>query len=173
MAKNHLMAMAEFIHSHPEHQMQPPRVWRTHYEDECKEENKAYSFSALKQYPTLVKIRKSGRNNCYGSAKLPSDVVAKATINTDTNGRTAITVENKTRSQQSVRSRAQTTTAATAKPNKVIQKPDETNVERQLNLRLTPESGLEEIERVMQQASAEIKGIVRQLKTMETSKKVD
>ena len=72
MNENHVMKMAKFIHSHPELQMLPPRVWRTHYEDECKQEIKIASFSALKQYPSLVRIHKPSRYNLYGSAKIPA-----------------------------------------------------------------------------------------------------
>ena len=78
MHENYVMKMAKFIHSHPELQMLPPRVWRTHYEDECKEEMKISSFSSLKQYPSLVRIHKPARYNLYGSAKIPAP--AKAVI---------------------------------------------------------------------------------------------
>ena len=168
MGKNHLMAMAEFIHSHPEHQMQPSRIWRTHYEDECKEENKAYSFSALKQYPILVKIRKTGRNNCYGSAKLPSNIVGN-TAAVNKFDRTVTAIENKTRSKDAASNKFPNNTVATATTNKPTQA-SKTNANQQLNLRLTPELALERTLRVMQRASAEIESIVRQLKSIDTSK---
>ena len=76
MSSNHVMKMAKFIHSHPELQMLPPRVWRTHYEDECKEEIGISSFSSLKQYPSLVRIHKPHRYNLYGSAKIPAPAKA-------------------------------------------------------------------------------------------------
>lgn len=72
MNENYVMKMAKFIHSYPELQMLPPRVWRTHYEDECKEEMRISSFSSLKQYPSLVRIHKPYRYNLYGSAKIPA-----------------------------------------------------------------------------------------------------
>ena len=112
--------------------MQPPRVWRTHYEDECKEKNNAYAFSALRKYPTLVKITSLGRNNLYGSAKLPSDVVNQEVI---------IDVEKKKK---------------ISKVARVINK--------QLNMYLTPESAVEQIEQIMQQASIDIESVVKQLK---------
>ena len=76
MNENYVMKMAKFIHSHPELQMLPPRVWRTHYEDECKEEMRISSFSSLKQYPSLVRIHKPYRYNLYGSAKIPAPAKA-------------------------------------------------------------------------------------------------
>ena len=160
MGKNHLMAMAEFIHSHPEHQMQPPRVWRTHFEDECNQENKAYSFSALKQYPTLVKISSNGRNNLYGSAKLPADSVSfGATLETSAvlDVKSAKVANNKQKTATSV---------AGAKEKLSTHKQPQTTVNKQLDLRLTPESALSQIERIMQQAADEINLVVRQLKPM-------
>ena len=145
--------MAEYIHSHPEHQMQPPRVWRTHYEDECKEKNKAYSFSALKQYPTLVKISSKGRNNLYGSAKLPSDAVnSGASVKVSDNRQKAVA-------------------AVKIRQKEATYKSEQTTVGKQLNIRLTPESALERIEQIMQQASVEINGIIGQLKSMNTGSK--
>ena len=76
MHGNYVMKMAKFIHSHPELQMLPPRVWRTHYEDECKEEMRISSFSSLKQYPSLVRIHKPAHYSLYGSAKIPAPAKA-------------------------------------------------------------------------------------------------
>ena len=83
MSSNHVMKMAKFIHSHPELQMLPPRVWRTHYEDECKEEIRISSFSSLKQYPSLVRIHKPYRYNLYGSAKIPASAEASLSKSKD------------------------------------------------------------------------------------------
>lgn len=80
MNSNYIMLMAKFIHSHPELQMQTPRVWKTHYEDECQEENKIYAFTALKQYSSLVRIQRIGRNHLYGSAKIPAKVLANQAV---------------------------------------------------------------------------------------------
>lgn len=67
--------------------MQPPRVWRTHYEDECGTENNIYSFSALKQYSSLVRIQKSGRYHVYGSAKLPAQVLSNSQMDSSSSSK--------------------------------------------------------------------------------------
>ncbi|WP_319422700.1 hypothetical protein [Pleurocapsa sp. FMAR1] len=80
-SNNSVMSMAQFIFSHPELQMLTPRVWQTHYEDECKSENKICSFSSLRRYPCLVRIEKAGRYNLYGSAKIPASTMTMVNNN--------------------------------------------------------------------------------------------
>ena len=76
---------------------------------------------------------------------------------------------NRTRSKDAASNKFPNNTVATATTNKPTQA-SKTNANQQLNLRLTPELALERIERVMQRASAEIESIVRQLKSIDTSK---
>lgn len=141
MSDNNTILMAKFIHSHPELQMQPPRIWRTHYEDECKHENKIYSFSVLKQYSSLVRIQKLGRNSLYGSAKIPAKVLPSQPL--------AKTSAKKTISNQGQTSKATTTVTVT------------TDKSCQLELNYTAESALKEIQQIMSTASQKIQQIVR------------
>ncbi len=147
MSSNMLMLMAEFIHTHPEHQMQPPRVWQLHYQDECKKENSAYSFSALRQYPTLVRIKKVGRNNLYGSAKLPVSVMEEVK-QTKTNSTSTGTVAK----VASIGSKQQLKIPINSQPNS----------------NLTPELALSRIEKIMRQATAEMDLVLNQLRTKST-----
>ena len=135
MHENHVMKMAKFIHSHPELQMLPPRVWRTHYEDECKEEMKISSFTSLKQYPSLVRIHKPYRYNLYGSAKIPAPAKAVPSKSRD---EFSSTVEIKTRQNESINGSP-----------------------RQLRLEDLPESASAQIHQVMLSASAKIQQILQ------------
>ena len=134
MTENSVMTMAKFIHSHPEHQMQPPRVWRTHYEDECGRGNNIYSFSALKQYPSLVRIQKTGRNSFYGSAKLPAKVLSESQI----------IASHGSNSQK--------------KDRRLNFKKEE---KHQLELNYDAESALKEIEQIMLSASEKIQQVLK------------
>ncbi|MGL4881082.1 MAG: hypothetical protein ACRC8K_08445, partial [Waterburya sp.] len=127
-----------FIHSHPELQMLPPRVWRTHYEDECKQENRTYAFSSLRQYSSLVRIQKLGRCNLYGSAKIPAKVLSNSSVKSSNNS---------ARSQQ--------------KNGKSVNN-------QQLELEYLPQSAQKEIHNLMLETSAKIQQIVQRTKNKET-----
>ncbi|MGL5077419.1 MAG: hypothetical protein ACRDBG_16550 [Waterburya sp.] len=119
--------------------MLPPRVWRTHYEDELKQENRTYAFSSLRQYSSLVRIQKSGRCNLYGSAKIPAKVLSNSSVKSS---------DNSARSQQ---------------------KNNGTSViNQQLELEYLPQSAQKEIHNLMLETSAKIQQIVQRTKNKET-----
>lgn len=138
MSENYVMKMAKFIHSHPELQMLPPRVWRTHYEDECKEEMKINSFSSLKQYPSLVRIHKPYRYNLYGSAKIPAPAKVLAHQSQGDFSKSVGTLSTSTRQLELVN-----------------------DAPRQLKLENLPKTVSAQIEGVMLEASAKIKQILQ------------
>lgn len=134
MSENHVMLMAKFIHSHPELQMLPPRVWRTHYEDECKQENRTYAFSSLRQYSSLVRIQKSNRYHLYGSAKIPAKILSNSSVKSSGNSTTSQPKNGKSASNQ------------------------------QLELEYLPQSAQKEIHNLMLETSAKIQQIVQRTK---------
>ena len=144
MSENYVMSMAKFIHGHPELQMQPPRVWRMHYEDECQQKNKIYAFSSLKQYSSLVRIQKSGRYHVYGSAKIPAKVLPNQPAAESSRKKATSDTSNKNRIPKA-------TTTATVTTDKNCQ----------LELDYTAESALKEIEQIMLSASQKIQQVVR------------
>lgn len=144
MHENYVMKMAKFIHSHPELQMLPPRVWRTHYEDECQEEMKISSFSSLKQYPSLVRIDKPYRYNLYGSAKIPAPAKVLPHQSQESSS-----IDNPQNQQRE---------AAVASP-------------QQLKLENLSSSVSAQIERVMSEATAKIQQIVRIERTIRKSER--
>ena len=133
------MLMAKFIHSHPELQMQPPRVWKTHYEDECQEENKTYAFTALKQYSSLVRIHRLGRNHLYGSAKIPTKVISDQAVSSTS----PVRKKNKTKKEKQCVS---------------------TSVDScQLELDYSPDSAISEIQKIMMSASEQIEQVFKRI----------
>lgn len=141
--------MAKFIHSHPELQMQSPRVWKTHYEDECQEENKIYAFTALKQYSSLVRVQRLGRNHLYGSAKIPAKVLANQDFSSTKTGS----------------KRNQRNGNGKGKDKKCVS----TSVDScQLELDYSPDSAISEIQRIMISASEQIERVFRRTQIEET-----
>ena len=143
MGQNNVMEMGQFIFARPELLMLTPRVWRSHYQDEYQVECKLQSFStALKQYPSLVQIRPLGRYNIYGSAKLSDE-----------------TIENCIDQMRKVKNKQN---------NQKIPKRLKKISPKQLNLQISPEPALAEIQNIMMSASQQIEKVFRRTQIEET-----
>lgn len=148
MSNNSVMLMAKFIFSHPEYQMRTPREWKIHFEDEFGEENTIYSFSPLKQYPSLVRIERNGRNSLYGSAKLSGSIP----LNQNT-AKSSLVKGNQSRQKAKKKGNQQVLNF-----KKTVKKLDKQESEANLS----PQLALEKISQIMTEASRAIEEVVRQ-----------